>query len=98
MGDDDRRPAAHHGLVAVDDPALRFGVERRRRLVEHQDRRVRQKRARDRDPLPLAGRQRRAALADDRLEPLRQPFDEGVERGPPRGFAHLGVGDASGRA
>ena len=50
------------------DQALGLGVERRGRLVEDQDRRILEDRARDRDPLPLAARQTDAALADDRGE------------------------------
>ena len=46
---------------------LRLGVERRGGLVEDQDRRVSQDRARDRQPLPLAARQPLPALADHRL-------------------------------
>ncbi len=39
-------------------------VDRRRRVVEDQDARVEQQRARDRDALALAARERQAALAD----------------------------------
>src|SRR5215510_4195934 len=88
MGDDNRRPAAHHLLVSFGDPALRLRVERRRWLVEDQNRRISQERSGNGDPLPLAGGQRHAALANDRLELLRQPLDEGFERGAPRGFPH----------
>ena len=49
------------------------------RLVEDQDRRVADDRARERDELALSGRQRRAALADLRVEALGQRLDE-VER------------------
>ena len=42
------------------------------RLVEDQDRRVLEDRPGDRQPLPLAARERRAALADDRVVALRQ--------------------------
>ena len=49
------------------DQALGVAVERAGRLVEDQDARVAQDRARDRDPLALAARQARAALADRRI-------------------------------
>ena len=97
MGDDNRRPAPHHLLVSFGNLALRFGVERGRRFVEDQDRRVHQERAGNGDPLPLAGGQRHAPLADNCLELLRQPLDEGCERGAPRGF-RTSASDASGRA
>jgi hypothetical protein len=51
---------------------LAFGVERRGRLVEQQDRRVAQDGAGDRDALALAARQHDAALADRRVVALRQ--------------------------
>ena len=49
-----------------------FGIERRRGLVEQQQRRIAQDRAGDRDALALAARQRNAALADLGLKALRQ--------------------------
>ena len=55
------RSTRHHA-------ALIHGVERGGRLVEHQHRRVGEKRPRDGDALALAGRQRGAAFADDRVE------------------------------
>ncbi len=44
---------------------LGAGVDRGRRLVEDQQRRIGQERAGDRDELPLAGRQAGALLVDD---------------------------------
>ena len=55
---------------------LGLGVERRGRLVEHEDRRVAQDRARDRSPLLLAAREAVAALADDRVVALGQRRDQ----------------------
>ena len=52
------------------------GVERARRLVEQQDRPVGEQRARDRQALLLAAGKRDAALAERRVEPLRQALDE----------------------
>ena len=46
------------------DAPLGFVVERRRGLVEDQDGRVLEQRARDGDALALAARQQRAAIAD----------------------------------
>ena len=59
--------------------ALRLRVERGRRLVEHEDRRVAQHGPRDRDPLLLAAREAVAALADDRVVALRQRRDQVVD-------------------
>ena len=47
-------------------------VDRRRRLVEDQDRRVLEERARDGDALALAAGELRAALAELGLVALRQ--------------------------
>ena len=46
MGDDNRRAAAHHSFVSLRDLTLGRRIERGARLVEDQDRRVRQERAR----------------------------------------------------
>src|SRR5262249_723073 len=58
------------------DRLLGFGVERRSRFVEEEQRRVFQKSASDGDALPLATRQPYAALTNKRLHALRQLFDE----------------------
>ena len=67
--DHERRAVGHQRLELVLDLALEFGVERGRRLVEDQDRRVAQQRTCDRDALALPAREQRAAVADDRVEP-----------------------------
>ena len=74
--DDERRAVAHQVLQRFLDQQLRFGVERRRRLVQDQDRRVLQQRARNRQALALPARQLLAALADAGLVLLRQRHDE----------------------
>ena len=56
---------AHQVRQRVLHELLRLGVERRGRLVENQDRRVLEQRARDRQALALPARQPLAALADD---------------------------------
>src|SRR5262249_51982520 len=66
-------------------------VERAGRLVEHQDRRVLQDRAGDRDALALAARQLRAALADDGIVARALRQDEVVRRGSGCGGMYLVV-------
>jgi hypothetical protein len=65
------------------------------RLVEQQEGRGAQDGAGDRDALALAARQRDAALADHRVEPLRQAADElggGGELGGARDLAVARLG------
>ena len=62
--DGDHRLAAHQRAEALLDRGLDLAVERRGRLVEHEDRRVLQDHAGNRDALPLAAGQLDAALAD----------------------------------
>jgi hypothetical protein len=61
--DDQRGVAAGDAVQLGLDRFLRFRVERRGRLVEDQDARVLQDRARDRDALLLAAGELEAALA-----------------------------------
>ena len=68
VGDDQRRAPLRDALERGLDFALGEAVERRGRLVEHQDRRRFQNRARDGDALLLAARQFQAALADLRVD------------------------------
>ena len=68
--------ALHHLVERGLHLALGGGVERARRLVEDQDRRVLQQRARNREALPLAARERTAALADGAVKPV--PLDQVV--------------------
>ena len=59
--------------VSQRPPDARLGgrVDRRRGVVEDQHARVDEQRARDREPLALAARERQPALADDRVVALR---------------------------
>ena len=62
-------------------------VERRRRLVEDQNRRVLQQRPGDAEPLALAARERGAGLGHERVVAVGQPLDERVHvRGAGRRF------------
>ena len=58
------------------DGCLALRVERAGRLVEQQDARIAQQRARQGHPLPLAARQPLAAWTDPCREPVRQCRDE----------------------
>ena len=64
VGDDDGGAALHQMLERRLHQRLAFGVERRGRLVEQQDRRVAQDGAGNGDALALAAGQRHAAFAD----------------------------------
>ena len=79
-----RRPGA--------DAGLRRRVDRGGGVVEDQDARVDREGARDRDSLPLAARERDAALADHRVVALGQALDELVRLREPRDALDLGVG------
>ena len=68
--DGDHGLAFHQPVEVLLDRRLDLRIERRRRLVEDQDRRVLQHDAGDGDALPLAAGQLHAALADMGVEPL----------------------------
>jgi hypothetical protein len=72
MRDRDHGAAAHQPAERFADRFLGFAVERGGGLVQQQDRRVLQERARDRDALALAARQLDAAVADHGAKPFRQ--------------------------
>ena len=76
MGDDEGGARRHHLVERQLQLLLGRGVERARRFVQDQDRRVLQQRAGDREALALTARERAAALADDRVETLRLTGDE----------------------
>jgi hypothetical protein len=67
--DDQGGPVLHQALEGFLHQALRLGVEGGRRLVEDQDGRVLQDRARDREPLALSARESDTEIADTRLVP-----------------------------
>ena len=68
---DDRRAPAAELFKRCLDRGLGHAVERARRLVKHKDRRVFQKHARNGDALLLPAGEHRAALADERIVPVR---------------------------
>ena len=92
MRDRDRRPPLGQPLERLLDEPLGLRVERRGRLVEHQDRRVPQHGARDRHALLLAAREAVAALADDGLVAVGKRGDQLVDLRGPRRLLDLLVG------
>ena len=54
------------------DESFRLGVERGRRFVENENRRIDEQRARDGESLALAAGQPRAAFAEDGVVAVRQ--------------------------
>ena len=84
---EDQPPLAPLGEV-LHHAQLGLGVERGGGLVEDQDRSVLQHRAGDGEALALAGRELRAALAQQRVEAVLLALDELVGAGDPRGLAH----------
>ena len=61
MRDEENRAAATETRDGTKNRRLRLGVEPARRLIEQQDRLRGRKRARERDPLPLAPRENQAS-------------------------------------
>ncbi len=97
MGDGDDGLAGHQAVERILDRRLDLRIERRGRLVEHQDGRVLQEDARDGDALALAAGQLDAALADMGViagAPLRidEAADELVGMGELRRLLDLRVG------
>ena len=91
-----RRPSRSRGAgrVALEERVLGFGIERRGRLVEHQQQRaIAHESARQRQLLPLAERQVdavRPGRAQLGVEPRLQVRDDVVGAGPTDGRDHSG--------
>ena len=103
---DGGQPVRHHDRGAVDHQRIQRRshqlladrVEMRRRLVQHQDRRILEERARDGDALALPAGELHAALADAGPQPFRQVGDELRERSLTQRGSDLARRVASGRA
>ena len=81
--------SVHQTVKRLLHSALAFGIERTRRFVEQQDRRVLQNGARNRNPLTLAARQRRTALAELAVVAVGQRPNELIGLRGRRGAANL---------
>ena len=97
VGDGDDGAALHETVELLLDDRLHFGIERRGRLVEDEDRRVLENEAGDGDALALAARELDAALADQRVVAgaatlIDQVRDEIAGLGAAGGFGDLVVG------
>ena len=89
--DEHDRAPLHDGAQGVVDGLLGPGVDRARRIVEHEDPGVAQDGACQRDALPLPAGQAQAALADDRVVAPREGHHEVVGLGGARGRLDLVV-------
>ena len=81
VADDDHRAAGRNATEVADEDGLALGVERARGLVEDQDARRGQQRARDRQPLALAARQVAGVFLQQGVVALWQALDELVGAG-----------------
>ncbi len=90
VGEDEGRAALHQPVERFLDHRLALGVDGRERLVQDQDRRVAQERARDGDALALAAREPHPPLAHDGLVAVGQPRDELLRIGGAGGRRELG--------
>ena len=88
-GDD--RPMAGDPLQGSDDRRLGSGVQRRRRLVQDEDRRIAKDGARDCDALALAARQPRAQFARRGVVAARQAHDQVMDLSGSGGSLDLGI-------
>src|SRR5262249_2313789 len=93
MGDDDDRLAAPPAMDRGHDVPLRRDVKRAGGLVEHDDGRVMVERARDADSLELSAGDPNTALAQHRVETVRQPPEEPMQAGRSQGFPYGSVID-----
>src|SRR6516225_7712843 len=76
VGDDNRGTARRQRGQRALHSKLRLGIERARRLIEQQDRRVSQDGSGDRKALTLPAREAYALLAEKRVETARQVVEE----------------------
>lgn len=78
MRDDEAGPVLHEDFERLLNELFGFRIERGGRLVENENRRVLEERARDGHALPLPHGQARASLSHDRVVLVGEVFDEPV--------------------
>src|SRR6266852_5189274 len=76
MSDDESGATCGKPLQGFHQTLFGFGIQRAGRLIQYEDRRIFQERARDGDSLALPPGERRATLADHGLITLRETLDE----------------------
>ena len=86
VSDDERRSSFSQRTKAVLNQSLALAVETRSRFIENENRRIREDRARDTEPLALPARELDATFTDDRVVLLLERIDEGIDM---RDAAHL---------
>lgn len=91
MGDQEGGPTVGQPAQGTDQVGDRRVVQRRRRLVEDQDRGVAQQRAGDAEPLPLAAGQFQPAVGEDGVVAVRESADEAVGPDRARRVDHRGA-------
>ena len=93
MGDEEHRPIVGRLERVLDDRGRGGRIEVRGRLVEHDDRRVREERSRERDPASLAAGDGGAVLPHERVPALGEALDPLPDpRAPQGGLDGLVVG------
>src|SRR5580765_5051992 len=90
---DEDGPAGDGRAQIVDEHPLGLGVDRRQRVVEHEDAGTRDQRPSERDALALSTGQIDAALADQRVVAVRQLVGELVDAGRSARGEHVVPGD-----
>ena len=89
VGNDDAGTLCHHVVQRILNQSFRFAVQAAGGFIQYQDARILEDHACQRDALLLAAAQPIAALADDRIVPIRQRMDELVDIGDPAGRFQL---------
>ena len=92
MSNQQDRATTGAGKGVRDQPLGSLPVEMGRRLVEHEHRRIREKRPRDDESLPLTAGELQSLFSDERVEAGRKRLDPVVEPGTAQGIEELAVG------
>ena len=93
----DRRPSAHQLRQRTLNLRFDLAVDRARRLVEDEQRRIRGDRSREREQLSLADADRRAALAEHLRVPVRKAPNDPVRADARRRDGNVILGNGTGQ-